>query len=446
MARGDRRQHAVGDNSAARNAEGRNQDQVDRNAGISGNGENAAAAAVAGAVLNVAATPVGLEAVFAPPLVVQVNPPAEADEGIAGVRVPSYLKVMDHLQKLGTKFFQGGTKPIEADDWIDRLERNFESIRCPEQYKKLSYLVTLLRLGRKRMDRLANHPRIVTLVQPIGRKNVRAGSASGACLRCGSMEHKVKDYPEEDKRRKYPGNKSDERVCFHCSETGHINPRCPELMQVAQHTGKRPSEGSAPPAKRQAMMTRIYVVAEETVEDPSSSRPITERWDFRLCIDYRGVNRVTVKNKYPLPRIDELLDQLQGATWFSKINLASGYHQIPIEESDVRKTAFRTRSREEHVVHVRTVMNRLREHKLFAKLSKCIFWQKEIGFLGHVVSDKGVSVDLEKIKAIADLPRPENASEIRSFLGLARYYHWFVKGFASMAQPKGRTIFVVGRV
>ena len=191
---------------------------------------------------------------------------------------------------------------------------------------------------------------------------------------------------------------------------------------------------------------------------------------FRLCIDYRGINRVTVKNKYPLPRIDELLDQLRGATCFSKIDLASGYHQIPIAEEDVRKTAFRSRyghyefvvmpfgltnapaafmkmmnnvfrdyldefvivfiddiliyskNQEEHKDHLRKVLDKLREHKLFAKLSKCSFWQREIGFLGHVVSDKGVSVDQEKIKAIADWPRPRNATEIRSFLGLAGYY------------------------
>ncbi|XP_019097466.1 PREDICTED: uncharacterized protein LOC109131228, partial [Camelina sativa] len=140
---------------------------------------------------------------------------------------------------------------------------------------------------------------------------------------------------------------------------------------------------------------------------------------FQLCCDYRGLSRVTVKNKYPLPRIDELLDQFRGATWFSKVDLASGYDQIPLDEADVTKTAFRTRyghyefvvmpfgltnaaaafmrlmnsvfqdfldvfviifindilvfskSPEEHVVHLRAILEKLRQHKLFAKLSKC---------------------------------------------------------------------------
>ncbi|KAL1224845.1 RNA-directed DNA polymerase-like protein [Cardamine amara subsp. amara] len=223
-------------------------------------------------------------------------------------------------------------------------------------------------------------------------------------------------------------------------------------------------------------------------------RPSTSPWgapvlfvkkkdgSFWLCVDYRGLNRVTVKNRYPLPRIDELLDQLRGATWFSKIDLASGYHQIPNYEVDIRKTAFRShyghyefvvmpfglinapaafmrlmnsvfqeyldefviifiddilvfsKSRAEHEVHLRVVLTKLREQKLFAKLSKCNFWQREICFLGHVISAEGVSVDLEKVRAISAWPRPRNATEIRSFFGLAGYYRRFVKGFASLAK------------
>lgn len=207
---------------------------------------------------------------------------------------------------------------------------------------------------------------------------------------------------------------------------------------------------------------------------------------MRLCIDYRGINNITVKDKYPLPRIDELLDQLRGASWFSKIDLASGYHQISISEPDVMKTAFQTRygqfefvvmpfgltnapaafmrlmnevfhdyldnfviifiddiliysrSAEEHQEHLKKVLERLREQRLFAKFSKCKFWQREIGFLGHRVSEHGVSADPEKVAAIQDWPRPTTVTEVRSFLGLAGYYRKFVKGFSTIAKPLTR--------
>ncbi|WZZ15423.1 hypothetical protein YC2023_108512 [Brassica napus] len=204
---------------------------------------------------------------------------------------------------------------------------------------------------------------------------------------------------------------------------------------------------------------------------------------MRLCIDYCGINNITIKDKYPLPRIDELLDQLKGASWFSKIDLASGYHQIPIAKSDFMKTAFRTRygqyefvvmpfgltnapaafmrlmnevfhdyldkfviifiddilvysrSKEEHKEHLRLVMERLRNQKLYAKFSKCSFWKREIGFLGHIVSGEGVAADPEKVQAIREWPRLTTVTEVRSFLGLAGYYRKFVKDFSSIAKP-----------
>ncbi|CAH9130500.1 unnamed protein product [Cuscuta epithymum] len=186
---------------------------------------------------------------------------------------------------------------------------------------------------------------------------------------------------------------------------------------------------------------------------------------MRLCIDYRELNKVTIKNRYPLPRIDDLFDQLKGAVIFSKIDLRSGYHQLRIKEGDIPKTAFRSRYGHcEFVVMpfgltnapaaFMDLMNRVfREFldkfvivfiddiliysrsKLYAKFSKCEFWLDHIAFLGHVVSKHGVSVDPSKVAAVQDWSRPKNAKEVRSFLGLAGYYRKFVEGFSAIALP-----------
>ncbi|KAA0042188.1 pol protein [Cucumis melo var. makuwa] len=204
---------------------------------------------------------------------------------------------------------------------------------------------------------------------------------------------------------------------------------------------------------------------------------------MRLCIGYRELNKVTVKNRYPLPRIDNLFDQLQGATVFSKIDLRSGYHQLRIKDGDVPKTTFRSRyghykfivmsfgltnapavfmdlmnkvfrefldtfvivfiddiliyskTEAEHEKHLGMVLQTLRDNKLYAKFSKCEFWLKQVSFLGHVVSKAGVSVDPAKIEAVTSWTRPSTVSEVRSFLGLAGYYRRFVENFSRIATP-----------
>ncbi|WRX07781.1 Reverse transcriptase domain - like 2 [Theobroma cacao] len=204
---------------------------------------------------------------------------------------------------------------------------------------------------------------------------------------------------------------------------------------------------------------------------------------LKLCIDYQQLNKVTIKNKYPLPRIDDLFDQLQGAQCFSKIDLRSGYHQLRIRNEDIPKTAFRTRyghykflvmsfgltnapaafidlmnwvfkpyldkfvvvfiddiliyskSREEHEQHLKIVFQILREHQLYAKFSKCEFWLESVAFLGHVVSKHGVQVDPKKVEAVEKWPRPTSVTEIKSFLGLASYYRHFVKDFSKIVAP-----------
>ncbi|KAL8132071.1 hypothetical protein AgCh_007823 [Apium graveolens] len=204
---------------------------------------------------------------------------------------------------------------------------------------------------------------------------------------------------------------------------------------------------------------------------------------MRLCIDYREINKLKIKNKYPLPRIDDLFDQPKGASCFSKIDLRSGYHRLKIKAEDIPKTAFRTRygyyeflvmafgltnapaafmdlmnrvfkqyldkfvivfiddiliyskTEEDHKEHLRISLEILRKEKLYAKFSKCEFWLKEVQFLGHVVNKEGIKVDPAKIEAAMNWERPKTLTEVRSFLGLAGYYRRFVQDFSKIVVP-----------
>jgi hypothetical protein len=191
---------------------------------------------------------------------------------------------------------------------------------------------------------------------------------------------------------------------------------------------------------------------------------------IRMCIDYRALNEVTIKNKYPLSRIEDLFDQLRGASVFSKIDLRSGYHQLMIRPSDIPKTAIITKyglyeftvmsfgltnapaffmnlmnsvfmdyldkfmvvfiddiliysqSEGEHVNHLKMVLQRLREHQLYAKLSKCEFWINEVLFLGHIINKEGLVVDPKKVADNLNWKAPTDARGIKSFIGMAGYY------------------------
>jgi hypothetical protein len=204
---------------------------------------------------------------------------------------------------------------------------------------------------------------------------------------------------------------------------------------------------------------------------------------LRLCVDYRPLNAVTIKNKYPLPRIDILFDQLAGAKVFSKIDLYSGYHQIKIKPSDVPKTAFSTRYRlyeylvmpfgltnapayfmylmnavfmpeldkfvvvfiddiliyskteEDHADDLRVILQCLRDHCLYAKFYKCEFWLDGVKFLGHTISSEGISVDLTKVQEVMDWKPPTSVHQIHSFLRLAGYYRRFIPDFSKIAKP-----------
>ncbi|GJX73646.1 putative reverse transcriptase domain-containing protein [Tanacetum coccineum] len=225
----------------------------------------------------------------------------------------------------------------------------------------------------------------------------------------------------------------------------------------------------------------FFLAQLQELSDKGFIRPSSSPWgspilfvkkkdvSFRMCIDYHELNKLTMKNQYPLPRIDDLFDQLQGSRVYSKIDLRSGYHQLRVQEEDIPKTAFRTRyghyefqvmpfgptnapavvidlmnrackpyldkfmivfiddiliyskNKKEHEEHLKLILRLLKKEELYAKFSKCEFWLSKVQFLGHVIDSEGIHIDPTKIESIKDWASPKTPTEIRQFLGLAGY-------------------------
>ena len=274
---------------------------------------------------------------------------------------------------------------------------------------------------------------------------------------------------------------------------------CTRLVQheipVTSEAPVRQRYRRIPPAQFAQVKEHVQELLRRGIVRPSSSpyaSPIVvvqkKTGEIRLCVDYRELNAKTRRDAYPLPRIDESLDALSGAKWFSTLDLASGYNQVPMAEKDKEKTAFCTpfglfefnrmpfglcnapgtfqRLMErifgdqslqslllylddivifsttftQHLQRLDLVLGRLRHHQLKLKLSKCCFFQAEVQYLGHVVSAAGVATDPGKIRAVAEWPTPRTLKELRAFLGFASYYRRFVEGFAGLAAPLHRLV------
>ncbi|CAA7031690.1 unnamed protein product [Microthlaspi erraticum] len=164
---------------------------------------------------------------------------------------------------------------------------------------------------------------------------------------------------------------------------------------------------------------------------------------WRMCVDSRAINKITVRYRFPIPRLDDLLDQIGRASIFTKLDLKSGYHQIRIRPGDEWKTAFKTREgllngwlcRLSHLQHLAEVLHVLRRDKLFAARKKCLFGASQVLFLGYIISDKGLQVDPSKVEAIKSWPTPRSITEVRSFHGLASFYRRFVHHFSDITAP-----------
>ncbi|KAJ9525520.1 hypothetical protein QJQ45_003102 [Haematococcus lacustris] len=313
------------------------------------------------------------------------------------------------------------------------------------------------------------------------------GSLAAVVAGCSEQNTKAEQDPELVPQAVLDGLLSEYADVF-----GDMPPGLPPNRPVG-HTIRTPPGAEAPykrmyklsPREEAEVKKQVAELLAKGLIEPSSSpygAPIlfVQKKDgsLRMCIDYRALNKLTVRDRYPLPRIDDLFDKLAGKRVFSSLDLQSGYHQIRITEEDVPKTAFLTpmgqfqfkvlcfgltnapatfqrmmnnvfkplinecvlvyiddilvmsNTPEEHVQHLRQVLQLMRENKFFAKLAKCEFNKTQLAFLGHIVGSKGIAVDPATLQVVKEWPTPRNLKDLQAFLGLANYFRRFISNFS----------------
>ncbi|GKD04616.1 putative reverse transcriptase domain-containing protein [Tanacetum coccineum] len=341
--------------------------------------------------------------------------------------------------------------------------------------------------------------------------NNNKNQKAGACYECGNTGHIKKNCPKLKNHKNSNGNGIAQRRSYalggrDASPDSNVRgflevfpkdlPGIPPAQQVEFQIDLIPGDAPVAQAPYRLAPSEMKELAEQLQELSNKGfiRPNSSPWgapvlyvkkkdgSFCMCIDYRELNKLTVKNRYPLPRIDDLFDQLQGSSVYSKIDLRSGYHQLRVREEDIPKTAFRTRyghyefqvmpfgltnapavfmdlmnrvckpyldkfvivfiddiliyskNKEEHEEHLKLILELLKKEELYAKFSKCEFCIPKVQFLGHVIDSKGIHVDPAKIESIKDWASPKSPTEIRQFLGLTGYYRRFIKGSSKIAK------------
>ncbi|KAG1393183.1 hypothetical protein G6F60_011646 [Rhizopus arrhizus] len=334
----------------------------------------------------------------------------------------------------------------------------------------LAYVISKKQLQRYARKRLVEEVYLVHFTKPEQSTSERSAEAD-------KLEKTILDEFHDVFRNDLPPGLPPVRVVEHVIDTGDANP-----------INKPPFKMS--PLELDELRRQLKELLTLGFIRPSSSpwgAPVLfvrkKDGTLRMCIDYRAVNALTRRLNTPLPRIDECLERLGGARYFSSIDLKSGYHQVRIKDEDVAKTAFNTRygsyeflvlpfgltnspptfqkmmnavlhdfidkfvlvylddilifskTQEDHYKHLRLVMQRLRENKLYANPKKCVFNRSEVEFLGYRVSANGTLPSESKVKAVQEWPQPTNVQEVRQFVGLCSHYRRFIPGFSSVAAP-----------
>lgn len=430
-----------------------------------------------------------------------ITPELVQDLGLTPRPIPSPL----------TLTLAEGTTAGRIDSQVELdLESELLSFRCPFLITKLTVAPIILGLPwLRRYNPTINWADLtVTGYQPVGRPQV--GRISGSDLRqtleqddaiWGILSVRPDQEPitlasielDPEGADKLPPEFQEYRDVFSEAASNALPPRRPYDHGIDLEDGTKPPHGPIYPLSVTELDVLKKYIDEHLANGfitPSTSpaaAPILfvkkKDGSLRLCVDYRGLNRVTIKNRCPLPLIHELLDRLRSARFFSKIDLRNAYHQIRIKEGDEWKTAFRTRyglfeyrvmpfgltnapasfqhlvndvfadmtdrfvvaylddvliysdTREEHTEHVRAVLARLRDNNLYAKQQKCEFYRDEVEFLGYRVSAEGVSMDPGKVADIQSWPTPKTVREVMAFLGFANFYRQFIRDYSDIAAP-----------